>query len=113
MEHYRPKARVSTEQGDKPGYYWLAARWENLLPSCTDCNSPRKQVMAGVTVRQDDYVIADRCGTVFVPQERIADVLALGERIARRQQGMVAAVRAGRPVADVMHDKEFEAIKAN
>ncbi|VVE78650.1 RraA family protein [Pandoraea sputorum] len=69
--------------------------------------------MAGVTVHEDDYVIADRCGTVFVPADRIEEVLDLGERIARRQDGMVAAVRAGRPVADVMHDKEFEAIRAN
>lgn len=68
--------------------------------------------MAGVTVRQDDYVIADRCGTVFVAQEHIEQVLDLGERIARRQNGMVAAVRAGRSVADVMHDKEFDAIAA-
>lgn len=68
--------------------------------------------MAGVTVRQDDYVIADRCGTVFVPQERIEEVLDLGERIARRQDGMVAAVRTGRCVVDVMHDKEFDAIAA-
>ncbi|WP_423393836.1 RraA family protein [Burkholderia sp. LMG 21824] len=66
--------------------------------------------MAGVTVHQDDYVIADRCGTVFVPAMHIEDVLDLGERIAKRQDGMVAAVRAGRPVAEVMHDKEFEAI---
>ena len=66
--------------------------------------------MAGVTVHEDDYVIADRCGTVFVPAERIEEVLALGERIAKRQDGMVAAVRAGRSVAEVMHDKEFEAI---
>ena len=66
--------------------------------------------MAGVTVHENDYVIADRCGTVFVPEGHIEAVLALGERIARRQDGMVAAVRAGRPVADVMHDKEFEAI---
>lgn len=68
--------------------------------------------MAGVTVHENDYVIADRCGTVFVPESRIETVLELGERIARRQDGMVAAVRAGRPVADVMHDKEFEAIAA-
>lgn len=66
--------------------------------------------MAGVTVREDDYVIADSCGTVFIPQERIEEVLALGEKINHRQDGMVAAVRAGRSVADVMHDKEFEAI---
>ncbi|MCA8009762.1 RraA family protein [Burkholderia cenocepacia] len=66
--------------------------------------------MAGVIVNEDDYVIADRCGTVFVPAKCIEDVLDLGERIAKRQDGMIAAVRAGRPVADVMHDKEFEAI---
>ncbi|MBS0476107.1 MAG: RraA family protein, partial [Proteobacteria bacterium] len=69
--------------------------------------------MAGVTVHEDDYVIADRCGTVFVPPDRIQDVLDMGERIARRQDGMVAAVRAGRSVAEVMHDKEFEAIAAS
>lgn len=68
--------------------------------------------VAGVTVRQDDYVIADRCGTVFVPSDRIDDVLDLAESIARRQSGMVHAVRTGRSVEDVMHDKEFEAIKA-
>ncbi len=68
--------------------------------------------MAGVTVNQDDYVIADRCGAVFVPADRIEEVLALGERIAKRQDGMVAAVRAGRSVAEVMHDKEFDAIVA-
>ena len=67
--------------------------------------------MAGVTVKQDDYVIADRCGTVFVEAERIAEVLDLAERIDRRQSGMVEAVRQGRSVAEVMHDKEFEAIQ--
>lgn len=68
--------------------------------------------MAGVTVHEDDYVIADRCGTVFVPAARITEVLDLAERIARRQDGMVQAVRTGRSVEDVMHDKEFEAINA-
>ncbi|ODP32188.1 RraA family protein [Pandoraea sp. ISTKB] len=76
-----------------------------------DSGSP--VTMAGVTVHEDDYVIADRCGTVFVPAARIGEVLDLGERIAHRQDGMVAAVRAGRPVADVMHDKEFDAIHAS
>ena len=68
--------------------------------------------VAGVTVSQDDYVIADRCGTVFVSADRIEEVLDLAERIERRQQGMVQAVRSGRSVEEVMHDKEFEAIKA-
>jgi regulator of RNase E activity RraA len=68
--------------------------------------------VAGVTVHEDDYVIADRCGTVFVPAARIVEVLDLAERIERRQAGMVQAVRAGRSVEEVMHDKEFEAITA-
>jgi len=68
--------------------------------------------VAGVTVHEDDYVIADRCGSVFIAAARIDEVLDLSERIARRQDGMAQAVRAGRSVEDVMHDKEFEAINA-
>ena len=69
-------------------------------------------VVAGVTVHEDDYVIADRCGTVFVPAAKIAEVLALAQRIASRQDGMVQAVRSGQSVEDVMHDKKFEAIRS-
>jgi regulator of RNase E activity RraA len=67
--------------------------------------------MAGVLVQENDYVIADRCGTVFIPASRIEDVLDFAERIEKRQEGMVGAVRSGRSVAEVMHDKEFEAIR--
>lgn len=69
--------------------------------------------MRGVTVNQDDYVIADRCGTVFVPAQRIEEVLDLGERIDKRQNLMVQAVRAGHPVSEVMHDSQFEAIRSD
>jgi hypothetical protein len=44
VEHYRPKgAIIEGKRLIKPGYFWLAAEWENLLPSCSDCNSPRRQ----------------------------------------------------------------------
>lgn len=66
--------------------------------------------VAGVAVDEDDYVIADNCGTVFVAHAHVERVLALAERIARRQSGMVGAVRAGRSVAEVMHDTQFDAI---
>lgn len=68
-------------------------------------------LFGGVTVHEDDYVIADRCGTVIVATDKINEVLNLAERIQRRQDGMVQAVRSGRSVEEVMHDKEFEAIK--
>jgi 4-hydroxy-4-methyl-2-oxoglutarate aldolase len=67
--------------------------------------------VAGVAVNEGDYIIADRCGSVFVPAGSIAEVLDLAERIQRRQDGMAAAVCSGRSVEEVMHDKEFEAIK--
>ncbi len=48
VEHYRPKGSVLMNgQLNKRGYYWLASDWDNLLASCTDCNSPRKQKVYG------------------------------------------------------------------
>jgi uncharacterized protein (TIGR02646 family) len=39
VEHYRPKGRIDTPHGKrKPGYWWLASTWDNLLPSCIRCN---------------------------------------------------------------------------
>ena len=67
--------------------------------------------IAGTTVREDDYVIADRCGSVFIPAEKIEQVIDLAEKIDARQSGMVSAVRSGNSVAQVMHDKEFETIQ--
>lgn len=40
IEHYRPKGRVAECPGH-PGYWWLAADWDNLLASCIDCNRRR------------------------------------------------------------------------
>lgn len=48
VEHYRPKSGyLEGKELKKPGYYWLAATWENLLPSCIDCNRERKQIVEG------------------------------------------------------------------
>jgi uncharacterized protein (TIGR02646 family) len=51
-EHYRPKNEVETlEKTELPrGYYWLAATWSNLLPTCIDCNRPRTQTIDGETL---------------------------------------------------------------
>jgi hypothetical protein len=53
IEHFRPKKAVTDEhdapvllrtaEGEEmehPGYYWLAYKWSNLLPSCITCNQP-------------------------------------------------------------------------
>lgn len=42
IEHFRPKLAVVIDgKMAQPGYYWLAADWSNLLPSCQDCNRKR------------------------------------------------------------------------
>lgn len=43
VEHFRPKSAVAGETGHR-GYWWLAADWDNLLPSCIDCNRKRNQI---------------------------------------------------------------------
>lgn len=46
VEHWRPKGEIHVEGQDdplRPGYYWLASHWQNLFPSCIDCNRARRQ----------------------------------------------------------------------
>lgn len=54
VEHFRPKGavvelhphtfkQIDAPKVNKPGYFWLAANWSNLLPCCIDCNRPRTQ----------------------------------------------------------------------
>lgn len=39
VEHFRPKGEIEeATPNKKPGYYWLAADWDNLLLSCRNCN---------------------------------------------------------------------------
>jgi uncharacterized protein (TIGR02646 family) len=50
IEHYRPKGGFQQCEEDgtvSPGYFWLAACWENLLPSCQRCNRPERHKHAG------------------------------------------------------------------
>lgn len=48
IEHYRPKASIGSGANElKPGYYWLAGDWDNLLISCPNCNRPRNYEVPG------------------------------------------------------------------
>lgn len=47
VEHFRPKAGYNVSRSvralEKPGYYWLAYDWNNLLFSCQVCNQRFKK----------------------------------------------------------------------
>ena len=48
VEHFRPKGSVQQDVGqnpEKPGYFWLAYKWENLLLACQACNRRSKQTL--------------------------------------------------------------------
>ena len=69
VEHYRPKGRVTVNNSSAnsvtfveagvtkphPGYYWLAYDWQNLLPSCIDCNRPNENKLPGVHMGKRNY----------------------------------------------------------
>lgn len=55
-----------------------------------------------VTVYPGDYVIADGSGVVFIKAEDIERVLEVAEYIAAREAAMAEALRAGRPITEVM-----------
>jgi hypothetical protein len=47
VEHWRPKLSSRQEQGAtriRPGYYWLAYNWDNLLVSCSFCNRKKNDL---------------------------------------------------------------------
>lgn len=39
-------AKLTKKKMIKPGYYWLAADWNNLFLSCRNCNQKSKQLLA-------------------------------------------------------------------
>lgn len=58
VEHYRPKSAVDEAPGHS-GYWWVAMDWDNLLPSCIDCNRRRGQRVPGALGTS----LADMAGT--------------------------------------------------
>jgi len=58
--------------------------------------------IGSVTVNPGDYVIADGSAVVFIKPEHIEQVLAAAESIAAREAAMAQALRAGRPITEVM-----------
>ncbi|MCY2964626.1 MAG: hypothetical protein NT069_13495 [Planctomycetota bacterium] len=46
VEHFRPKAanrQAAKQKIERPGYYWLAYDWKNLLLCCQICNQRQKK----------------------------------------------------------------------
>src|SRR6476646_513013 len=55
-----------------------------------------------VAVSPGDYVVADGSGVVFIAAEALERVVDVAEAIAARERTMVAALRDGTPITEVM-----------
>jgi len=55
-----------------------------------------------VTVHPGDFVVADGSAIVFIAQAEIERVLQTAEMIAARERAMVAALKEGTPISEVM-----------
>lgn len=58
--------------------------------------------ICAIPVSPGDYVIADGSGVVFIPESKVAQVIAAAEKIVRKERLMADAVRAGQPLSAVM-----------
>lgn len=76
VEHYRPKgAVILAAKLTKPGYYWLAATWNNLLPSCIDCNRERHHRHKDRTISKsgkgNHFPLADESRRARMPHREV------------------------------------------
>ena len=55
----------------------------------------------GVQVRPGDIVIGDSSGIVIVPKEHVDEVLEKAEQLWRKEEDMVAEIRAGEDILSV------------
>jgi len=63
--------------------------------------------VGGLTVHPGDFVVADGSAVVFIGQADLARVLDAAEAIAARERAMVAALKDGTPITEVM-GKNYE-----
>jgi 4-hydroxy-4-methyl-2-oxoglutarate aldolase len=65
-------------------------------------------IMVGdVTVSPGDYVVADGSAVAFIPMAEVDRVLAAAEAVVAKERAMVAALREGTPISQVM-GKSYE-----
>jgi 4-hydroxy-4-methyl-2-oxoglutarate aldolase len=56
--------------------------------------------IAGIPVRPGDLVLADEVGVCFVPFDRAVEVLAVAQRLTKREEDRLAKLDSGLPLKD-------------
>ena len=64
----------------------------------------------GVQVFPGDVVVGDGSGVVFIPADRLDDVLTAAEDLYRQEQAMLLQLRQGIPIAEVDRNADYESM---
>jgi uncharacterized protein (TIGR02646 family) len=100
VEMFRPKSGV-VESPKHPGYWWLAMEWNNLLPSCIDCNRIRAQ--DGVkTGKGNRFPLEHESKRAFRPKDKLSDEspMLLDPCVDRPEEHLVFEESSGLVVSD-------------
>jgi regulator of RNase E activity RraA len=62
----------------------------------------------GVAVHPGDWLIADGSGVVFIPQDRVEEVLGVAEELAAAEQKMLASIKEGAALLQVDQQSGYE-----
>src|SRR5919199_478475 len=62
----------------------------------------------GVAVQPGDWLIADGSGVVFIPHDRVEEVLGAAEELAAAEQKMLASLREGTEVLQMDRQSGYE-----
>jgi regulator of RNase E activity RraA len=64
----------------------------------------------GVQVRPGDIVMADITGVVFIPQERLEDVIVKGEALLEKETAMCKDIKSGMSMKEVDQKYNYESM---
>lgn len=100
VEHFRPKAGwvQDTEAQNRPGYYWLAYDWDNLLLSCQLCNQRYKKnlfpLLAGCprAICHQDDISKELALFIHPANEEVETLISFEEEMPRAINGNLRAV---------------------
>lgn len=117
VEHYRPKGAI---EGDAhPGYWWLAFKWTNLLPTCPGCNKGLRQhvVTADMTVAEVEALQATPPRTLLGKATQFpvgaARLMAQDDNHEAEQPHLIDPTRTD-PTPELLwrHDADYSVVEA-
>lgn len=97
IEHFRPKDGYKQDKMDKPlhkpGYYWLAYEWTNMLVACSVCNNTKRNYFPIENAETRDEAIKER--KIGKEKPYIINPYETSDEEIAKQLGFIGALEIG------------------